>query len=60
MDNDGRVHIDPKSIAFESLSQEDFDPIFRQAVEVVMGWLGAAPKDFADKFLRDDRRQALV
>lgn len=49
-DNDGRLHIDPKSIAFESLSQEDFDPIFRQALEVVLGWLGAAPKDMADRF----------
>lgn len=50
MEADGRLRISPKSIAFESLAQEDFDPIFREAVNKVLEWLGTAPKDLADKF----------
>lgn len=39
----GEVHMVPKSIAFESLSQADFNPIMQAAIDVVcQRWIGVS------------------
>ena len=49
-DRHGKLHIEPKSIAFESLSQEEFDQLFKAAVDVIAGWLGNQPSEVTDRF----------
>lgn len=44
-DRDGGMHIDPQSIAFESMTQEVFNPFFKRAIDLVCRWLGTAPAD---------------
>jgi hypothetical protein len=51
LDRTGRLHIWPKSIAFESLTQEEFDPLFKAAINKVAEWLGNTPKEVQDRFL---------
>ena len=55
---DGSVHLIPKSIALESLSQEDFDVLFQAAIRVIAGWLSASLTDVMDRFnqMTADRR----
>lgn len=55
---DGTVHLIPKSIAFESMSQEDFDVLFKSAIRVISGWLAASLNDVMERFdqMTADRR----
>lgn len=46
----GSEYIKPRSIAFESMSQEDFNGLFQGAVRVIAGWLGNAPDDVQRQF----------
>lgn len=50
LDRNGRLHIEPKSIAFESLTQEDFNALFQAALRVIADWLGSAPEDVQSRF----------
>jgi hypothetical protein len=47
---DGSEYIKPRSIAFESMNQEDFNALFKGAVRVIAGWLGNAPEDVQRQF----------
>lgn len=47
---DGSVYVKPRSIAFESMTQEDFNALFQGAVRVIAGWLGNAPSDVQARF----------
>jgi len=60
MDVDGRLHLDPKSIAFESMTQSEFATFFEAAVRVVCQWLGTAPADVRNRAgeMIDGRRAA--
>lgn len=50
VDHDGTIHIDPQSIAVESMTQAVFDEFFRLAVETMAGWIGAEHKDLMRQF----------
>jgi hypothetical protein len=50
VDRMGDVHLIPKSIAFESMGQEDFDQLFKAAIGVISGWLAASLTDVMDRF----------
>ena len=58
VDRMGDVHLIPKSIAFESMSQEEFDQLFKAAINVIAGWLSASLTDVMDRFnqMTADRR----
>lgn len=63
LDRDGKLHIWPKSIAFESLTQEEFNPLFKAAINKVAEWLGNSPKEVQDRFneiTADKRYQGYV
>jgi hypothetical protein len=47
---DGSEYIKPRSIAFESMSQEEFGQLFKGAIRVIAGWLGNAPDDVQRQF----------
>lgn len=47
---DGAVYIKPKSIAFESMKQEDFDRLFKAAVDKISVWLAASTKEVLARF----------
>ncbi len=55
---DGQLHIDPASIAVESMTQAVFDQFFRRAVEKMATWINADHKDLLLRFneLAADRR----
>lgn len=46
--SDGSMRLRPKSIAFENMPQDAFDPFFKLAVSKVIDWLGAAPQEVID------------
>lgn len=46
----GSEYIKPRSIAFESMSQEDFNGLFQGAVRVIADWLGSATDDVQRQF----------
>lgn len=46
----GSEYIKPRSIAFESMSQEEFNELFQAALRVIAGWLGSAPADIQRRF----------
>lgn len=50
LDRTGKLHIWPKSIAFESLTQEEFYPLFKAAIAKVAEWLGNSPQEVQDRF----------
>jgi hypothetical protein len=50
LDRDGNLHISPASIAFESLTQEAFNPIFKAAIDKVAEWLGNSPAEVQKRF----------
>ena len=50
VDRMGDIHLIPKSIAFESMSQEEFDQLFKAAIQVISGWLAASLTDVMDRF----------
>lgn len=50
VDRDGDVHLIPKSISFESLSQEEFNDLFQGAIRVISGWLAASLNDVLERF----------
>lgn len=47
---DGAMRIDPKSIAWESMEQSEFNSFFRAAVHAIAELLGSAPKEVLDRF----------
>lgn len=55
---DGRIHIDPKSIAIENMTQEDFDSFMGKAVELLAGWINVDQQDLLNRFneLAADKR----
>lgn len=50
IDHTGKLHFWPRSIAFESMTQEEFNPFFKRAIEKVAEWLDAAPADVVRQF----------
>lgn len=50
VDRMGDVHLIPKSIALESMSQEEFDQLFKAAINVISGWLSSSLKDVLGRF----------
>lgn len=48
MDRDGGAHISVKSIAFESMTQADFNTLFDNAIKLVCQWTGNQPKEIQD------------
>lgn len=58
IDHDGRIHVDPKSIAVESMTQGEFDQFFQKAVNLMAGWINADHKDLMRRFneLAADKR----
>lgn len=48
VDRDGNLHIIEKSIAFESMTQADFNPLFNDAINLVCQWTGSQPKAIRD------------
>jgi len=50
IDHTGKLHFWPRSIALESMTQEDFNPLFKRAIDKVAEWLGAAPADVQRQF----------
>lgn len=50
LDHGGKLHFWPRSIAFESMTQEEFNPFFRKAIEKVGEWLDTAPLDIVKRF----------
>ena len=59
VDQDGSVHVWPKSIAVESMPQRDFDDFFRKGIEVMAGWIGADAEGRVAPVQRTGGRQAL-
>lgn len=60
---DGSVYVKPRSIAFESMTQEDFNGLFQGAVRVIAGWLGNAPDDVQrqfDSMVADKRYEGMI
>lgn len=57
---DGSMKIVPKSIAWESMEQAEFNSFFQAAVNEIAGLLGSAPKDVLDRFndLLDPEKRA--
>lgn len=57
-DHDGRIHIDPQSIAVESMTQATFDQFFQRAVNLMATWINADHKDLMRRFneLAADKR----
>jgi hypothetical protein len=47
-DRNGHLHITTKSIAFESMTQAEFDKLFKDAVNLVCTWVGTKPKELQD------------
>lgn len=47
---DGSYKVAPKSIAFESMPQEDFNHLLTAAVNKVSEWLGSSPKEIQARF----------
>ena len=58
VDHDSRVHIDPASIAVESMTQAVFDQFFQKAVNLMATWINADHKDLMRRFneLAADKR----
>lgn len=60
VDRMGDVHLIPKSIAFESMPQEEFDQLFRAALDVIARWLSTSLRDVRARFddMTADKRYA--
>lgn len=50
VNRDGTIYIKPKSIAFESLPQEEFNSLFKAAVNTIARWLETAPDNVMAQF----------
>jgi hypothetical protein len=46
----GRMHLDPKSIAYEAMKQAEFNQMFQAAILKIADRLQAAPKDIINRF----------
>lgn len=55
---DGQMHIEPKSIAVESMTQAEFDQFFTRAVNLFASWINADHRDLLRRFndLASDKR----
>ena len=49
VDRSNKVHVQTKSIAFESMTQEEFNQFFQRAIELVCQWLGSAPEEIRQR-----------
>lgn len=49
-DHNGHLHVDPQSIAVESMTQAVFDQFFQKAVLKMSEWIGADHKDLMRRF----------
>lgn len=47
---DGSLRLEPKSIAFESMPQEDFNHLLTAAINLVSEWLGSSPAEVRSRF----------
>lgn len=58
VDHDGGVHIEPQSIAVESMTQDTFNEFFHRAVNLMAAWINAEHKDLMRRFneLAADKR----
>jgi hypothetical protein len=56
----GTEYIKPRSIAVESMTQEDFDILFKGALGVISGWLATSLRDVQRRFddMTADKRYA--
>ena len=45
VDRAEKAHVETMSISCESMTQEEFNPFFQLAIELVCEWLGTAPED---------------
>jgi hypothetical protein len=54
----GKIHIEAKSIAVESMLQSEFDDFMRRAVETMAGWIGCEQRDLMRRYneLAADKR----
>lgn len=50
LDRKGRMHVEPKSIAWESMEQAEFNSFFQAAIRKIAEWLGSAPADVQRRF----------
>ena len=60
---DGEMQLRPKSIAWESMEQTEFDEFFQRAVPLIADLLGSAPKEVLQCFydlLDKDTRAATI
>lgn len=57
---DGSYKVAPKSIAFESMAQEDFNHLLTAAINKVSEWLGSSEKEVRQRFneMVSDKRYA--
>lgn len=49
VDRQGNLHISTKSIAFESMTQAEFNRLFDRAIHVVVQWLGWQPSQVQEQ-----------
>jgi hypothetical protein len=49
IDRSEKAHVETASIAFESMTQEEFNPFFQRAIELICSWLGTAPEEIRKK-----------
>lgn len=45
IDRSEKAHVETMSIACESMTQEEFNPFFQRAIELIGEWLGTAPEE---------------
>lgn len=45
IDRSEKAHVETKSIACESMPQEEFNRFFQSAIDVICRWLGTAPEE---------------
>jgi hypothetical protein len=45
IDRGEKVHVEPAPINFESMTQEDFNPFFQRAIDLICVWLNTAPDE---------------
>ncbi len=45
IDRSYKAHVETQSIAFESMTQEEFNPFFQRALDLIGTWLNTAPEE---------------
>jgi hypothetical protein len=49
IDRGEKAHVEPASIACESMTQDEFNPFFQRAIDLICVWLGTAPEEVRKK-----------